>query len=101
MKDLRIHLIAVITMLFALSTTIHSQIITPKEFFGFQPGSDRNLFKYEKLIDYLQELDAASPKLKMVKIGESPLGKEMYIAFISSAENLANLDKLKSINKKL
>ena len=73
----------------------------PSDYFGFQPGSDRNLFTYEELISYLQELDEVSDKLKMVEIGSSPEGRQMYIAFISSAENINNLDKLKDINKTL
>lgn len=73
----------------------------PSDYFGFQPGSDRNLFTYEKLISYLQELDEVSDKLKMVEIGNSPEGRPMYIAFISSAGNINNLDKLKGINKRL
>ena len=40
----------------------------PSDYFGFQPGSDRNLFTYEELISYLQELDEVSDKLKMVEI---------------------------------
>ena len=73
----------------------------PSDYFGFQPGSDRNLFTYEKLISYLQELDEVSDKLKMLEIGNSPEGRPMYIAFISSAGNIRNLDKLKDINKRL
>ncbi len=73
----------------------------PSEYFGFQPGSDRNLFNYEELISYLQKLDEASDILKMVEIGNSPEGRPMYIAFISSAGNINNLDKLKGINKRL
>ncbi len=73
----------------------------PFDFFGFQPGSDRNLFTYEELISYLQKLDEASDKLKMVDIGNSPEGRPMFIAFLSSADNIRNLDKLKSINKRL
>ncbi len=73
----------------------------PSDYFGFQPGSDRNLFTYEELISYLQKLDEVSDKLKMVEIGNSPEGRPMYIAFISSAGNINNLDKLKDINKRL
>jgi len=73
----------------------------PSEYFGFQPGSDRNLFTYEKLISYFKELDEVSDKLKMLEIGNSPEGRPMYIAFISSAGNINNLDKLKDINKRL
>lgn len=95
--------IFVITLFFVFlaSSNLYSQIITPEKYFGFQPGTDRNLFNYDPLIDYLQKLDEVSPKLKMVNIGTSPLGKEMYIAFISSEENIQNLDKLKGINKEL
>jgi hypothetical protein len=73
----------------------------PSDYFGFQPGSDGNLFTYEELISYLQKLDEVSDKLKMVEIGNSPEGRPMYIAFISSPGNISNLDKLKDINKRL
>jgi len=75
--------------------------VSPVDFFGFEPGSDRNLFNYEELITYLQKLDASSPKVEMREIGKSPMGKPMYIVFISSEENIKNLDKLGEINRKL
>ena len=98
--NLLIFLTALVFIYFS-SSNLYSQIITPEKYFGFQPGSDKNLFNYNTLIDYLQKLDDASPKLKLVNIGKSPMGKAMYIAFISSAENINNLDKLKDINKQL
>jgi zinc carboxypeptidase len=73
----------------------------PADFFGFEPGSDRNLFVYEKLIEYLKKLDAVSPRLTMQEIGKSPMGKPMYIAFFSTEENLNNLENYKEINRKL
>ncbi len=76
-------------------------ITKPEKHFGFTPGSDGNLFLYEDLISYLEKLEKESPKLKLLKIGNSSLGKDMYIAFISSEENINNLDKLKEMNKKL
>ncbi len=73
----------------------------PDSFFGFHPGSDRNLFRYEKLIDYLRELDNSSDRLELRQAGKSPEGKPMYIAFISSPENIGNLDELKEVNRRL
>ena len=73
----------------------------PSDYFGFVPGADRMLMDYEQLIGYLQKLDAASPRLKMVEIGKSPMGKPMYIAFFSSETNINNLDRLKEINREL
>ncbi|MFN8254528.1 MAG: M14 family metallopeptidase [Bacteroidales bacterium] len=74
---------------------------TPEQFFGFKPGADRMLFNYEKLIEYLTLLDEVSPKLKMKEIGKTPLGKPMYVGFVSSEKNLQQLEELKGINKKL
>lgn len=76
-------------------------ILTPADHFGFQPGTDRMLFDYEELISYLQKLEATSPRLKLVEIGRSALGKPLFIAFLSSEENIRRLDRLKEINRKL
>jgi hypothetical protein len=76
-------------------------ITKPSDFFGFEPGSDRNLFTYEKLIAYLQQLDGESPRIKLENIGSSPMGKPMYITFISSEENINNLEALRGINREL
>lgn len=78
-----------------------SSVPKPEEHFGFVPGSDYMLFNYEEMIDYLLKLDKASPMVSLVEIGESPMGKKMYIAFISSEKNINNLEKLRSINREL
>ncbi|MDZ7317945.1 MAG: M14 family metallopeptidase [candidate division KSB1 bacterium] len=80
---------------------VASEIPTPEQHFGFKPGTDRMLFNYEELISYLQKLDAASPRLKMMEIGHSPLGRTMYVALFSSEENISRIDRLKEINRQL
>ncbi|MCK4835089.1 MAG: hypothetical protein KAT17_00540, partial [Candidatus Aminicenantes bacterium] len=74
---------------------------TPKDFFGFIPGADRMLFSYEDLVGYLKQVDARSPRLKLIEIGTSPMGKTIYIACISSETNISRLTRLKEINKRL
>ncbi len=76
-------------------------IKSPASFFGFQPGSDGNLFNYEALINYLKELEKTSPRIKLEEIGTSPMGKPMYIAFISAKENISRLEDYKKINRDL
>lgn len=76
-------------------------IQTPQRFFGFQPGSDRNLFDYETLIGYFKVLDQSSPRISLREIGKSPEGRPMYLALISSEENIRNLDHLREINRQL
>ncbi|MBA4409578.1 MAG: hypothetical protein C0397_09155 [Odoribacter sp.] len=77
------------------------EAVSSSDNFGFMPGSDRNLFDYEQLISYFKKLDDYSPRLEMREIGKSPMGKPMYILFISSEKNIKNLDELGEINKKL
>lgn len=78
-----------------------SGFTSPESFFGFTPGDDRKLFDYEEMISYLKKLDEESPRLKLVEIGKSPMGKPMYIAFLSDEANINNLEPLREINKKL
>ncbi len=88
-------------VLFPLSSVRAGEVPTPESFFGFVPGSDRNLFDYEQLVAYLQKVDEASPRMKMIGIGKSPMGRPMYIAFFSSEANLNNLSRLQEINRTL
>lgn len=96
-------LIKFFLLLFALCLAGFSQnqVTTPEKFFGFIPGSDRQLFTYEQLVDYLKLLEKETDRIRLRQIGKSPMGLPMYIAFISSGENLARLDELKSINREL
>ncbi len=93
-----------IALIFVFSSTYlfaQNAIPTPESHFGFVPGTDRMLFNYDPLIDYLKKLENASPKIKTEEIGVSPMGKTMYVTFISSEKNINNLEKLKKINKEL
>ena len=88
-------------LLFSFTIFGGNSVKAPEEFFGFKPGADRMLFDYGKLIKYFELLDRSSSKIKMEKIGTSPMGKPMYIAFISSEKNINDLDKIKIANRKL
>ena len=85
---------------FAIAQT-SSEIRSPESVFGFVPGSDRQLMDYGELVDYLLDLAAASDRIEMREVGTSPLGRTMYVAFISAPENLSRLDELQEINKRL
>lgn len=74
---------------------------TPETYFGFYPGADGMLFDYEAQIAYLQKLESSSPRIKLEQIGVSPMGKPIYIVFISAAENIQKLPILKEVNRKL
>ncbi len=78
-----------------------NDIVKPEVHFGFKPGADRKLIDYEELMEYLRELASASSRIKLVNIGKSPMGRDIYTAFISSQENIARLEELREINRAL
>lgn len=59
------------------------------------------LFGYEKMIDYFMLLEKQSDRIKTFEIGATPMGRPLYMVCISSAHNIANIEALKEINRKL
>jgi hypothetical protein len=73
----------------------------PDKFLGFQVGADKKLADYAQIKAYFEKLDAESPMLKVITIGETTLKKPMIMAAISTEANLAKLDRWKAIARKL
>ncbi|MDX8338599.1 M14 family metallopeptidase [Draconibacterium sp. IB214405] len=94
-------LFAFLSTSFVKAANEGDELKLPKDFFGFQPGADRMLLDYESLIDYMKQISEVSPRVKTLEIGESPMGKKMYMLLFSSPENIQNIDRLKEINKEL
>lgn len=90
----------VMTLTFVLSARAQ-KVPSPKDVYGFNVGADYKLADYAQIEDYLGKLDNASKRVKKVEIGNTVLGRKMYLLFISSEENLAQLDKWKDISAKL
>jgi hypothetical protein len=74
---------------------------TPEQFFGFRIGTDGELARYPKILDYLQHLSQTTNRIKYQEIGKTTMGNPYVLATVSSPENLARLDKLVAINRRL
>jgi len=73
-----------------------AQVPTPASVLGHTPGDDFYLADYEDTVRYFHALaDASSGRMKMFTVGKTTEGKEIEIAVISSAANLAKLDETK------
>ena len=91
--------------LLAVPAAIHAQemanagaIPTPEEFFGHQMGADRQLARWDRLVEYYQLLGDASDRLIVEEVGQSTLGNPFLVIYASSPENLANLDQIQRMN---
>ena len=102
MLELRKVVLCVVVFLFPtwLSYT-QSVIPKPVDVFGFEPGEDYKLANYSQISNYLLQLDAASDRVQMIEIGTSVLGRPLYLLFISSPENLEQLESWRAISEQL
>ena len=89
-------------ILFLLVTiSVAAQVPTPNSVLGFHPTDDKTIADWKQITDYFTKLDKASPKVLVKEIGKSTLGKPLIVAFISSAENIKNLEKYRRISARL
>lgn len=73
----------------------------PDDVIGFELGSDYMLADLEQLYAYYEALAETSPRVMKEEIGRSIRGEPMYLLYISSEENLAQLDRWKEIATRL
>ena len=74
---------------------------SPAEVFGFNPGDDYKLASYEQMETYYRQLAAQSDRVELREIGESALGRTLYLLTISTPENLANQERYRTISEQL
>jgi len=88
-------------LLVAVAAQAQGRITSPKEQFGFNIGDDYVLANYTQYVDYLKKLDAESDRMTVEEIGTSSEGRPIYLAIITSPENLKNLARYKEISQRL
>ncbi len=76
-----------------------ANITSPEKFFGHQLGADRKIVHWDKLVEYFTLLARESNRLKVVNMGDTTEGHPFLVVYISSEENLSNMDELQEVNK--
>jgi hypothetical protein len=93
--------VVAIAILVSSSLGAQNPITTPKEQFGFDLGDDYQLANYTKIADYWRQLDAQSDRLVVKEIGKTAEGRPQLMAIVTSPENHRNLEKYRSISRRL
>ncbi len=78
-----------------------SQVPHPQDVFGFMPGDDYKLARYDQMVSYFEALAESSDRVILQEIGTSVLGRPLLLLLISSEENLASLDRWQDISASL
>jgi hypothetical protein len=78
-----------------------ARVPSPRDVLGFTPGDDRTIADWTQISDYFKRLDRASDRVTLRDLGRSTLGRTLFAAFISSAENIRELDRYRDIQRRL
>ena len=80
--------------LFLLFTLVlQSQIQSPKEYLGYSLGT--NFSRHHQVVDYFKHLETGSEALQLQSYGKTNEGRLLQLVFISSPENLKNLESIR------
>lgn len=80
--------------------TTFSQVKSPEEFLGYRIGT--RFTPHWKIVSYFQYVAAAAPSImKLQQYGETNEHRPLYLAFLSSAENMSNLEAIRLNNLRL
>ncbi|HSM60027.1 MAG TPA: M14 metallopeptidase family protein [Longimicrobiales bacterium] len=78
-----------------------AQVPAPRDVFGFDVGEDRRPADYDQMMEYFRRLDGASDRVQMREIGRSARGRPLLLLFISSEDNIRQLDRWRTTSESL
>src|SRR5687768_13850228 len=68
-------------------------IPSPKDILGYHIGAPTKLTYYADILRYYRALAAATPRVKIETIGRSDEGRELVVVWVSSDDNIKNVQK--------
>lgn len=87
-------------LLLTVAFVFAQDIPSPKQFLGYELGE--HFTPCYKIVNYFNAVAQAAPSMVAVqKYGETNEGRDMIVAFISSAQNIQNLENIRQNNLRL
>lgn len=80
------------------SIHIKGQVKSPQDFLGFELGSQ--FTRHHQVVDYFQHVSDKSEAVIISGYGKTYEKRPLYLAFVSSPENLKNLEQIREDNLK-
>jgi hypothetical protein len=85
----------------SLPAQVPGHVPAPADIIGFAPGEDYKLAPYGPIAAYFEALAASTDRMVLEKIGESTRGEPLYLAVISTPDNLRQIERYKQITRTL
>jgi hypothetical protein len=86
--------------LLLLNTALLAQLQSPEKFLGYRIGERHT--PHWRIVEYFKHVASAVPGMvKLHQYGQTYEGRPLMVAFVSSAANMTNLEKIRSNNLSL
>lgn len=72
------------------------EVASPAEFLGYELGS--RFTRHHQIVSYFEHVAEASDRVQVEPYGQTNEGRRLTLAFVSTPENLHNLDQIRSDN---
>lgn len=83
--------------LFILADITGQSVQSPSEFLGYEIGTQFS--RHHHVVDYFKHVESQYPKqMKLVQYGQTYERRPLYVAYISSEENMRNLENIRENN---
>lgn len=88
------------TIFFLSLNLVQAQVKSPEEFLGYKIGS--RYTQHSKIVNYFQHVAANDGTMvKLQQYGETNEGRPLLLAYISTADNIQNLENIRMNNLRL
>src|SRR5689334_23035656 len=97
------HALGLVALALAVSSpAAQPSLPSPASVIGWEPCADYKLATYEQIEQYVRTLAAAAPsRVRLVDMGRTVEGRTQVLAIVSSEANLRDIDRYKSISRRL
>lgn len=74
---------------------------SPEAYLGYRPGDDYRLTPWPEIVSYLELLAETSDRVVLRPLGRTTGDRPLVVLYLSSAENLAHLERIREIQAHL
>ncbi|MEE9409255.1 MAG: M14 metallopeptidase family protein [Polaribacter sp.] len=86
----------ILTALLTITSIFSQTIKSPSEFLGYEIGA--RFTRHHKVVDYFKYVSNTLSNVKLEKYGETNENRPLYVSYVSSEENINNLENIRKEN---
>jgi hypothetical protein len=94
-------LAAAVLLLAAARGATGAALESPEQFAGFRVGADRKLVRWDRIVEYMKQAAAASPRVRFEETGKTTNGFPFILVTVSSPETIASLPRYREMQRRL